>query len=103
MLLITGVGALTAAIPIAQAGANPRPPDAPAVPPPPAAPQGSYIFHDEFDGAAGSAPDPSKWTVARAREPMKDPTFWERPENVGQYRDDQSVDANQHARRRGVT
>ena len=27
-------------------------------------------------------------TVARARESMEDPTFWELPENVGQYRDD---------------
>ena len=87
MLLIAGVGALSAAIPIPQAGADSRLPHAPAAPPP-AAPQGAYIFHDEFDGVAGSTPDPSKWTVARAREPMKDPTFWERPENVGQYRDD---------------
>jgi len=33
--------------------------------PPPAAPNGQsgpYIFQDEFDGPAGSAPDPSKWT-----------------------------------------
>ncbi|OOK73895.1 glycosyl hydrolases family protein 16 [Mycobacterium kansasii] len=48
----------------------------------------NYVFHDEFDGPAGSAPDSSKWTIARAREQMKDPTYWERPENVGQYRDD---------------
>ncbi len=79
MMLMTGVGVLAAAAPVPQARAYPRPPDAPA---------GPYLFHDEFDGAAGSAPDPSKWAVARAREPMKDPTFWERPENVGQYRDD---------------
>jgi beta-glucanase (GH16 family) len=59
--------------------------------PPPAAlsgQTGTYIFQDEFDGPAGSAPDSSKWTVARAREQIKDPTYWERPENIGQYRDD---------------
>ena len=48
----------------------------------------SYLFHDEFDGPAGSAPDPSKWTVAPARELIKNPVFWDRPENMGQYRDD---------------
>ena len=88
-----GIGVLAAAIPVPAARAYPSPPDAPAGRvPPPAAPgnaaQGSYLFQDEFDGTAGSAPDSSKWMVARAREPMKDPTFWERPENVGQYRDD---------------
>ena len=58
--------------------------------PPPAAPSGrtgTYIFQDEFDGPAGSGPDPSKWAVAKARETIKDPTYWERPENIGQYRD----------------
>jgi hypothetical protein len=93
MMLMTGIGALAAAIPVPAARAYPSPPHAPEDRvPPPAAPgnaaQGSYLFHDEFDGPAGSAPDSSKWVVARAREPMKDPTFWERPENVGQYRDD---------------
>ena len=33
-------------------------------------------------------PDGSKWAVAKARETIKDPTYWERPENIGQYRDD---------------
>jgi beta-glucanase (GH16 family) len=94
MMLMTGIGLLAAAIPVPEARAYPSPPDAPAdrVPAPAAPPgnaaSGNYLFHDEFDGPAGSAPDPSKWTVALAREPMKDPTFWERPENVGQYRDD---------------
>jgi hypothetical protein len=93
MMLMTGIGVLAAAIPLPEAQAYPSRPDAPAdrVPPPtaPATGQtGPYLFQDEFDGPAGSAPDPSKWTVARARESMKDPTFWELPENVGQYRDD---------------
>ena len=36
-------------------------------------------------------------TVAKAREVIKDPTYWELPENVGQYRDDRRnvfVDGN---------
>ena len=91
---MTGISALAAAIPFPEAGAYPSGPDLPAdrVPPPAAPPgsaaQGTYLFHDEFDGPAGSAPDPSKWSVSRARESMQDPTFWELPENVGQYRDD---------------
>ena len=79
MMLMTGFGVLAAAVPVPQARAYPSPPDAPS---------GSYLFHDEFDGSAGSAPDPSKWTVATAREQIKDPTFWELPENIGQYRND---------------
>ena len=79
MMLMTGFGVLVAAAPVPQARANPRPP---------AAPQGGYIFQDEFDGPAGSAPDGAKWAVARAREVIKDPTHWELPENIGQYRDD---------------
>ncbi|KAA8960150.1 glycoside hydrolase family 16 protein [Mycobacterium sp.] len=83
VMLMAGIGVLAAAIPLPRARAGRLP--APAAPGNPAA--GAYVFHDEFDGPAGSAPDPAKWTVARARESMKDPTFWERPENVGQYRD----------------
>ncbi|HZQ33190.1 MAG TPA: glycoside hydrolase family 16 protein [Mycobacterium sp.] len=73
LMLMAGFGALAATIRLPEAGA---------------APAGNYLFHDEFDGPAGSAPDPSKWTVAKAREPMQDPTYWELPEHVGQYRDD---------------
>ena len=79
MMLMTGVGVLAAAVPVPQARAYPRPP---------AAPSGGYIFQDDFDGPAGSAPDGSKWAVAKAREAIKDPTHWELPENIGQYRDD---------------
>ncbi|GFG75856.1 putative beta-1,3-glucanase [Mycobacterium botniense] len=91
---MAGIGVLGAAMPAQPAGASVSGRHTPARrgPGPEAPPgntaAGSYLFHDEFDGPAGAAPDPSKWTVARAREPMKDPTFWERPENVGQYRDD---------------
>jgi beta-glucanase (GH16 family) len=48
----------------------------------------TYLFHDEFDGPAGSAPDRSKWTPAQARETIRNPVFWDKPENMGQYRDD---------------
>jgi beta-glucanase (GH16 family) len=94
MMLMTGIGALAAAIPLPEAGAYPSLRDAPpGRVPPPNAPandtaQGTYLFEDDFEGPAGSAPDRSKWSVSRARETMKDPTFWELPENVGQYRDD---------------
>jgi beta-glucanase (GH16 family) len=71
MMLLSGVGLLSAAIPMAKAGAAP-----------------TYVFEDNFDGPAGSAPNPAKWAVSKARETMQDPTFWELPENVGQYRDD---------------
>ena len=49
--------AAAAAIPVPEARAYPSPPDAPA------AAGGPYIFQDEFDGPAGSGPDPGKWTV----------------------------------------
>jgi hypothetical protein len=92
-MLMTGIGVLAATMPAPAARASLAGGDAPAGRvPAPAAPANAagvtYLFQDEFDGPAGSAPDPSKWAVARARESMQDPTFWERPENVGQYRDD---------------
>ncbi len=76
---MAGFGVFAAATPAPSARALPRPP---------AAPSGNYVFSDEFDGPAGSAPDGSKWAVATAREHIKDPTQWELPENIGQYRDD---------------
>jgi beta-glucanase (GH16 family) len=93
MMLMTGIGVMAAAIPVPEAQAYPSGQNVPAdrVPPPAAPPGGQagpYLFQDEFDGPAGSAPDPSKWLVSRARESIKDPTYWELPENVGQYRDD---------------
>ncbi len=60
----------------------------PCPPPTLQPPTSDYLFEDNFDGKAGSAPDYSKWEPAYERESMEDPTFWELPENVGQYRDD---------------
>jgi beta-glucanase (GH16 family) len=78
MMLMTGIGLLAAAIPA---------PLARAVPPPDAG--SAFIpFGDEFDGPPGSPPDPTKWTVSVAREMIRNPAIWDRPENMGQYRDD---------------
>src|SRR5947209_8986077 len=75
MMLTAGIGVLAAALPVPEARAYP-PRQVPEVPPPaaPSGQAGSYIFQDEFDGPAGSAPDPSQWAVAKARETVKDPT-----------------------------
>jgi len=91
MMMVAGLGALATAIPAPQAGAAPVRPQTPVTPaPPPAAPAsqtGGFLFHDEFDGPAGSAPDPSKWVVANHRTPIRNPVNWDRPEFFGQYRD----------------
>ena len=93
LMLTAGFGLLaaTASVPAARACGG-RAPAAPS-----GSGSGSYVFHDEFDGPAGSAPDPSKWAVAKARETIKDPTYWEEPGHIGQYRDDRRnvfVDGN---------
>jgi len=105
-MLMTGLGALAAAVRLPEAHASVS--NAPAAPPG-GAPV-NYIFQDDFTGPAGSAPDPAKWLVAKAREPMEDPTFWELPENVGQYRNDRRnvyIDGNSnlvlHAAKDGKT
>lgn len=89
-MLTTGIGMRAAA-----AAASIRLPEAEAQPvPPPSAPAqatgGPYIFQDEFDGPAGSGPDPAKWTV----QTWQDDVF---PPVDGIYRDDRQnvyVDGN---------
>ena len=88
MMLMTGIAAVAAAIPLPEARALPSRPDAPPadrVPlptePPPDAAAGTYIFQDEFDGPLGAGPDPAKWTVQSWQDDV-----W--PPVVGQYRDD---------------
>lgn len=105
-MLMLGVGAVAAAAPAAtpaKARAYPARPQAPAGPAPlPAAPAGNtgasgFLFHDEFDGPAGSAPDPARWTVSSHRTPIKNPVGWDRPEFFYQYRDSRQnvfVDGN---------
>ena len=91
-MLTFGIGALAAAIPAPKARAYPSRPDTPPPPaPPPTAPvagtqTGGFLFHDEFDGPAGSAPDPSKWAISSNRTPIKNPVGFDRPEFWGQYR-----------------
>ena len=92
-MLATGIGVLAAAaLPVANAQAYPSRPDAPVGPvPAPAAPAagpaGGYLWHDEFDGRAGSAPDPSKWAVSSHRTPITNPVGFDQPQFWGQYRD----------------
>jgi beta-glucanase (GH16 family) len=99
-LVMAGLGLAVAAVPTPNAAANPEQPlpgpEAPVGPPPPApgapapAPAAAVpgFLGDEFDGPAGSAPDPARWSIAQRRELIKNPVFWDRPENMGQYRDD---------------
>jgi len=81
MMLMTGIGVLSAAIPVPVAGAEPSRPDGPVAPAPaptapvPTAQTPGFLFPDAFNGRAGSAPDPSKWIVAKARETIKNPVF----------------------------
>lgn len=70
MMTMTGMGVLAAAISAPQARAVPSQP-APAAPPDAATP--TYIFQDEFDGPAGSGPDPSKWLVVDWDTPVTPP------------------------------
>ena len=62
MMLMAGMAAVAAAIPLPEARAYPSRPDAPAdrVPlptaPPPGASAVNYIFQDEFDGPARLSP-----------------------------------------------
>jgi beta-glucanase (GH16 family) len=92
-MLTFGIGALATAIPAPIARAYPSRPETPPRPAPaptapaPGAQTGGFLFHDEFDGPAGSAPDPSKWVVSSNRTPVKNPVGFDRPEFWGQYRD----------------
>ena len=97
MMVMAGLGMMAVAIPTPNAGAVPAAPEPPLPPPPPGAlgpqvpaPQGAVpgLFGDEFDGPAGSAPNPALWSIAQRRELIKNPVFWDRPENMGQYSDD---------------
>src|SRR5689334_4438348 len=62
MMMMTGFAALAAAMPLPAARADVAGVRGP-LPSAPASDAGAYIFSDDFDGPAGSAPDPGKWTV----------------------------------------
>lgn len=91
LMFMAGFGALACALPTAAAQASPVPLSTGRIPTPSAPPSSAQnltlLFQDEFDGPAGSAPDPAKWVAAKQRETIKNPVFWDRPENMGQYRD----------------
>jgi hypothetical protein len=82
-MLTFGIGALAAATPARKAGADPSRPAPPPAAPALGAPTGSFLFHDEFDGPAGSAPDPSKWVISSNRTPIRNPVGFDRPEFWG--------------------
>src|SRR4029453_6659336 len=44
-------------------GTRGNPPPPPALPPDPTFPANTLVWSDEFNGAAGSKPDPTKWTI----------------------------------------
>ena len=75
MMLMTGVAALAAAVPVPQAAAEPEVPGQPANPgaPPAEAAPVNVIFADDFDGPAGAPPDYSRWTVVGWNEPVNPP------------------------------
>ncbi|MGZ5363928.1 MAG: glycoside hydrolase family 16 protein [Mycobacterium sp.] len=90
MMMMTGLGFLAATIPAAQAQASPLDRAPRPEQPPSGDPGGGYIFADEFDGPAGSAPDRSKWVVQTWQDEV-----W--PPVLGIYRDDRRnvfVDGN---------
>lgn len=94
MMTLAGLGLLAAVVPVPEARAVParggtatgRIP-APAAPTPGNAAAGAFLFHDEFDGPAGSAPNRANWTVSNHRTPIKNPVGWDRPQFFHQYRD----------------
>ncbi len=82
MMMMAGLGVAAATFPLPKALAEPGQPGAPG-----AQAQTGMLFADDFDGPAGSGVDHSKWRVMPARERIKNPVFWDRPENMGEYRD----------------
>src|SRR5688500_20336203 len=93
MMMMTGAAALGATLPVPLAGASPLRPAPPMEPPPDAAAGVSYLFQDEFDGPAGSGPDPSKWLVQNWDDGVNPPL-------AGHYRADRRdgfIAGNSHA------
>ena len=108
-MLMIGVGAVAASTSQPEARAVPAQPQAPVDPapaaPPGATPSTGFLWHDEFDGPAGSAPDRSKWTVSNFRTPIKNPVGFDRPEFWYQYRDNREnvfLDGNSNLVLRGT-
>lgn len=60
-LTISAAPAVAAESKVYGTGGDPAPP--PAMPPDPTFPANTLVWSDEFNGPAGSKPDPAKWTV----------------------------------------
>lgn len=74
LMVMAGLGVAAVAVPTPTAGAVPEAPE-PPVPPQPGSSAGSVrapdaappqVFGDEFNGPAGSAPDPARWSSRSA-------------------------------------
>ena len=76
MLLTTGLGMMFAAMRMPEAWAAPLAPQGP-----PSVASGPFIFADDFDGPAGSGPDPARWNVQNWPDDVTPPV-------AGIYRDD---------------
>jgi len=102
VMLLTGLSAAAAALPVATANAEPAvgdippgtapvpgAPGAPGEPVPAAAVGPVMLFQEEFNGPAGAPPDPAWWFIVPARELIKNPVEWDQPYNMGRYVTDQ--------------
>ncbi|WP_167858073.1 glycoside hydrolase family 16 protein [Mycobacterium sp. DL99] len=92
VMFMMGLGVAAAALPAGMANADPAvgdnpPAPAPGAPTPPAAAsaQPTFLFQDEFNGPAGSPPDPAWWHLVPEREMIKNPVEWDKPFNMGRY------------------
>ncbi len=59
------------------------------------------LFQDEFNGPAGTPPDPAWWFIVPERETIRNPHEWDKPFNMGRYVTDQEhvfQDGNGHHR-----
>jgi len=102
VMLMIGLSAAAAALPVATANAEPAvgdippgtapvpgAPGAPGEPVPAAAVGPVMLFQEEFNGPAGAPPDPAWWFIVPARELIKNPVEWDQPYNMGRYVTDQ--------------
>ena len=88
--MMLGLGAAAAALPSPVAHAEPVPGDVPPGPVPgPGAAVPTMLFQDEFNGPAGSPPDPAAWFIVPQRETIRNPVEWDKPYNMGRYVTDQ--------------
>ncbi len=92
-MLMAGFGVAAAALPLYKAQAQPMvgdtPPGQGPGEPPPEVADPVFLFHEEFNGPAGSPPPPEWWFLVPERERIKNPVIWDQPFNMGRYVTDQ--------------